>query len=184
MDATQGIVVFICGPFRAATEYERRKNIAAAENYAKQLVENNIYYICPHLNSAHFQGIGEDSFWLTMYQELLLRCDAVLVLPGSELSSGSLGEIAVALREDIPTFYNIGEIKDAIFQGTLKKRQAQKSCAEQSNTSHCCCLCFHARDCQYDYGYSPRVLPCFVPVVRRAGHNPSDLPSHLPYTTR
>lgn len=184
MNATQGIVVFICGPFRAETEYARRENIQKAEFVAKRLAEKGIYYICPHLNSAHFQGIGEDSFWLSMYQELLLRCDVIYVLAGAKESSGSMAELSLAIDKGITIVYSMEDLNHAISHSLIKKRKAQTSSKEQDDPKCGFWECEYYRNCQHGDSCHAHLPRCFRPVEPGTGCNPSQLSSHLPYTTR
>ena len=67
-------VVAVIGPFRADTEYERRKNIAIAEELALQVWRLGCFAMCPHLNSAHFQDAAPDEVFLAGGLEILGRC--------------------------------------------------------------------------------------------------------------
>lgn len=89
-------VIFVSGPYRAATEREVVNNIRRAEAAALRLWREGWAVICPHLNTAHFGGYCEDSTWLAGDLEILRRCDAIYMLPGWENSEGASAEFTVA----------------------------------------------------------------------------------------
>ena len=98
------IVVYIAGPFRAPTEYQRRTHIANAERRALEVWKLGLVALCPHLNTAHFDGEGDDAVWLAGDLELLKRCDAVLMVEGWERSQGATHERTVAVERGMPVF--------------------------------------------------------------------------------
>lgn len=75
--------IYVCGPFRAATEYQRRGNIARAERVALDIAATGAFYACPHLHSCHFDGLLDDIYWLELALDMLRGCDA-LVLVGED----------------------------------------------------------------------------------------------------
>lgn len=95
-------VVFIAGPYRAVTAWGIESNIRKAELLALQLSRSGIVPVCVHSMYRYFQGEGSDDFWLSATQTLLLKCDAVLMIPGWERSSGSVAEKALAELNCIP----------------------------------------------------------------------------------
>lgn len=106
------IVVYIAGPFRAPTEYRRRHNIARAESFALALWRKNIVAICPHLNTAHFDGEADDSVWLRGDLELLRRSDAVFLVPGWERAEGATAERMEATMRQLPVFEDLDVLFD------------------------------------------------------------------------
>lgn len=89
-------VIMVCGKYRASTVPEISDNINKAKHVAIELWQKGFAVICPHTNSAHFDGFCEDEVWLKGYQEILKRCDAIFVLKGHENSSGTTNEIKLA----------------------------------------------------------------------------------------
>lgn len=102
------MIVFVSGPYTAATRAEIDDNIVAAQEFAGQLWEMGHAVICPHLNTYHFEdtnpGITQQQYY-DGYCALLARCDAVVFLEGWERSEGCKREYAVADRFDIPMFF-------------------------------------------------------------------------------
>lgn len=97
-------VVYIAGPYRAKTEREVMLNIRRAESIALAVWQAGMVALCPHMNTAFFGGACDDATWLAGDLELLRRCDAVLLVPGWEESSGTIAEIEFARQHGIPVF--------------------------------------------------------------------------------
>ena len=103
-------VVYIAGPFRAPNSWEIEQNIRRAENLALEVWmltkngESLASAICPHANTRFFQGYGPDEIWLRGDLEIVLRCDALLLVEGWERSEGTLKEIEFARDNNIPVF--------------------------------------------------------------------------------
>lgn len=85
-------VIFISGPYRADTLQGVMKNIQRARSAALKLWKQGYAVICPHSNTALFDGAADDSVWLKGYLEILKRCDAIYMLKGWEKSEGSRAE--------------------------------------------------------------------------------------------
>ncbi len=85
-------IVFVSGKYRGDIE----TNIQKAEIVAKRLWGEGFVVICPHLNSAKFDGICPDAVWLDGYQEILKRCDSIYMMKGWEDSEGAMQELALA----------------------------------------------------------------------------------------
>ena len=103
-------IVFVCAPYTHKTGRGISYNIRLAADYARQLAQNRIGFICPHTNSANMHNIADIDYWLTMYLSLLELCDAVLAVGNHQQSVGCRGEIALAERLRIPIFYSLGEV--------------------------------------------------------------------------
>lgn len=96
------MIVFLSGPYNGNID----TNIANARKIAIELWEKGYTVICPHLNSAHFEKdccAGEEAF-LGGYRDILRRCDAVVLIPSWEHSSGSRVELSEALDHGIPIY--------------------------------------------------------------------------------
>ena len=91
-------IVFICGHYRAKTIHGVVENIRAAEKYAKKYWRLGYCVICPHKNTALFDGILPDDVWLKGAQKLLSISDVVVMLPGWEDSAGSVNEQHLAVQ--------------------------------------------------------------------------------------
>lgn len=97
-------IVYIAGPFRGPTAWAIAENIRKAERWGECVTRYGHMPLIPHANTAHFHGLKDDQFWLDGTMELLRRCDAVLMIPDWEKSSGARAEKAEAERLKIPVF--------------------------------------------------------------------------------
>lgn len=97
-------VIYIAGPFRAPTAWGIAENVRRAERAALEVAKLGAMPLCPHANTAHFQGECTDQFWLDGTMELLRRCDAVLTVEGWLASSWARAEVEEALRLGKPVF--------------------------------------------------------------------------------
>lgn len=96
--------VYIAGPYSATTYAEVDTHIVSARMWAAALATHNIPFVCPHLNSAHFEVITPrvtQKQWLRMYLSILKCASAILLLPGWRSSSGTMAEMRSV---DIPRF--------------------------------------------------------------------------------
>ncbi len=116
----KAIRVYVAGPYRGDGQQATvEKNIYQARIAATKLARAGMFPITPHLNTALFDfesGLMAPEFppefWLDNYKDLVLDCDAVLVLPGK--SSGTEAEVAAALRYGIPVFWTLNELFDEL----------------------------------------------------------------------
>lgn len=105
------MIVYISGPYSAKTYKERQANIEAARKVAYEYWRKGFTVICPHANTANFDDcygkhIGHEG-WLKGDLEILLRCDAIVMMYGWEESKGACMEHAYAQLIGIPIFYAV-----------------------------------------------------------------------------
>ena len=104
-------VVYIAGPYRGPNAWEIEQNIRRAEELALEVWKRGAMAHCPHTNTRHFQGALPDEVWLLGGLELLRRCDAVLLTPDWERSTGAREEVARAHAEALPVLHNLKELE-------------------------------------------------------------------------
>lgn len=104
-------VVYVAGPFRAVNQWEQEQNIRRAEALALEVWRAGAVAICPHLNTANFQGALPDSTWLDGDVEILRRCDAILLTPDWERSVGASAELAFAVSFGLQVLRSIPELE-------------------------------------------------------------------------
>ena len=104
------LVVYVAGPFRGPNAWAIEQNIRRAEELSLEVWRMGVAAICPHTNTRFFQGAADDSVWLDGDLEILRRCDAVLLVPGWENSSGTRAEVKEAEAQGIPVFKTLGEL--------------------------------------------------------------------------
>ncbi|WP_373047208.1 DUF4406 domain-containing protein [Vulgatibacter sp.] len=102
------ILVYVAGPYRAPTRWDVERNIRTAEERGLELARHGagrIVPVIPHTMYRHFDGCLDDAFFLEGTKELLRRCDALALLPGWELSTGTRGELEEAEQLRLPIFW-------------------------------------------------------------------------------
>lgn len=112
-------VIYIAGPFRAGKSpksgaydwFEQHHNIIRAERVAHQVWAMGAAAVCPHLNTAHFQGSLPDKVWLTGDLAIMEKCDAVLMMEDWARSKGATAERTHALQHGMPVLYSLEELK-------------------------------------------------------------------------
>ena len=120
-------LVYVAGPYRAKStehgqpnQWEQWENIRRAATLALEVWKMGASCICPHLNTAFFEGAAQDSVWLDGDLEQLRRCDAVLMTPDWQRSVGATVEHDLAGQIGIPVFYTL----DALREWLAKERAA------------------------------------------------------------
>lgn len=124
-------VVYISGPYRASTIEQIEANITAAENEAIWWLSNGFAVICPHRNTYGLERIfSEDNILLPANEELVNRCDIIVMLPRWEHSEGAGREHARALEKRKVVLvknprllhtYRISYIGDTVYQVNIEK---------------------------------------------------------------
>ena len=109
-------VVYVAGPFRGPNSWEIENNIRRAETLALEVWRLGAACICPHTNTRFYQGAAPDQVWLEGDLELVTRCDALLMTPDWERSSGARAEEKLAQVLGIHVFLTL-ETLDAWIKG-------------------------------------------------------------------
>jgi len=99
------ILVYTAGPYRSDTINGVVKNIQVAREHSERLWQAGYAVLCPHLNTALFNGLVDDQVFLDGTMEMLKRCDMIYLLPGWNSSSGTLAELAYARSVNMPVLY-------------------------------------------------------------------------------
>lgn len=109
-------VVYVAGPYRGPNRAAIELNIQAARHVGKLCCVKGWSPIIPHANTGHLDetlpGVS-DEFWLDSTMELLRRADAVVLVPGWEISSGTHAEIREAEARGIPIFNSMNDLPSA-----------------------------------------------------------------------
>jgi hypothetical protein len=101
-------LVYVAGPFRAATPWQIVQNCRSSEEYSLEVWRMGGAAVSPHLNTQNFDKALPDDTFLYGTEAMLRACAAMLLIPGWQNSSGSLHELDVAREMGIPVF-NAGD---------------------------------------------------------------------------
>lgn len=104
-------VVYVAGPFRGRDSWEMESNIRRAEALALEAWRAGAAVVCPHTNTRFFQGAAPDAVWLDGDLAILAKCDAILMTPDWERSSGARSEHEFAQARGIPAFYDMDGLR-------------------------------------------------------------------------
>ena len=97
-------VIYIIGPFTAATAWDIECNVRKAEEAALLIAQLGGMPLCPHTNTRFFHGQLTSAFWYEGTMELMRRCNAVFVLRDWQNSVGCRAEIIEAQEVGLPIF--------------------------------------------------------------------------------
>jgi hypothetical protein len=97
-------LVYVAGKFRAPTHWGVVQNVRAAEAVALEVWRAGAAALCPHMNTANFEGAAPDGVWLMGTMEMLRRCDAIVMVPDWWDSIGAKLERDEAIRLGLPIF--------------------------------------------------------------------------------
>jgi len=114
-------VAYIAGPYRSATPRGIVENIRRAEAVALKYWRRGYAVICPHLNTALFDGAADDTCWLEGDLEILARCDTIVMMKGWEKSQGASEELQHAQSLAKIVIYDGSDELDAAQESRLAR---------------------------------------------------------------
>jgi len=97
-------IVYVAGKFRGKTAWEVAENVRAAERVGFEVAKLGAMPLIPHANTSNFDGTLTAEFWLSGTLALMLRCDAVMMVPGWPESQGARLERDTAKTVGLPVF--------------------------------------------------------------------------------
>jgi hypothetical protein len=98
-------LIYVAGPYRATSKAGVTRNINHAKNEAKKLWVAGWSVICPHMNTAHLDGVVPEDAFLAGDIEILKRCDAIWMLLGWDKSLGARVEMELAKQIGLEVYY-------------------------------------------------------------------------------
>ena len=98
-------IAYIAGPYRNKTIHGIVENIRRAEKYAIKYWKLGYAVICPHKNTALFDGLLPDNTWIDGDCELLRRSDVIVFTGNWWESEGCLREYNLARNLDKEIIY-------------------------------------------------------------------------------
>ena len=117
-----GMKIYIAGPYTPKTDNVHdapriaHQNVRKAIIAALKLIKKGHYPFVPHL--SHFMHLENDeptesSYWVDYDLKWLEACDAILLLPGWEESSGARREYEEAKKLGLKVYFSVDEVPDA-----------------------------------------------------------------------
>ena len=103
-------LVYIAGPFRAGCAWDVEQNVRRAESVAMDVWRLGAVGVCPHSNTRFGDGAIADEVWLEGYLTLLGVCDAMVLVGDWRSSEGTVAELELARRENIPVFESVSSL--------------------------------------------------------------------------
>lgn len=97
-------LIYIAGKYTASSRCAIMANIQAAREAAAQVALMGAFPVTPHLLGHGLEDAGDEQFWYDGTLELMLRCDAVYLVPGWDQSKGAREELARAKEKGLPFF--------------------------------------------------------------------------------
>ncbi len=113
-------LVYVAGPYRATNPktgksdaWGVQSNIMRAMGLALEVWKAGGAALCPHANTMFYQDAAgiNDEVWLNGDLVMLERCDAILMTPDYERSSGARAELDHAKMRGIPVFFEMNSLK-------------------------------------------------------------------------
>jgi len=113
-------LIYVAGSYRADHPYQVKLNIQAAERTGMEVAKlENAFPVIPHCCCAHWDGLRDGQYFIDGTMEMMLRCDAVLLVLGSNLrtsadyksSPGTVGEVEAARKTGIPVFTKLADLR-------------------------------------------------------------------------
>lgn len=109
-------LLYVAGPYRAETREGVELNIQIAKGVGLLAAKKGWAPVIPHMNTAHLDAIAPslgDQFWLDATMELMVRCDAILLLPGWSRSSGTRAEYERAMSLSMDAYVSVDTLPTA-----------------------------------------------------------------------
>jgi hypothetical protein len=99
-------IVYVAGPYSIGDQAE---NVRKAILMAERLIAEGFIPFIPHLSHLwQLMSPHKYEFWMELDAHYLLRCDALLRIPGE--SAGADREVELAKSKWIPVFYNFPDL--------------------------------------------------------------------------
>lgn len=100
-------LIFVAGPYRSKDGEEGiKQNLYQAERATYELWAGGFAAISSHTNTpAHFMSAADYEDFARGYLAIMLKCDAVVFLPGWEESTGCQGEMKAAKENDLDIYF-------------------------------------------------------------------------------
>lgn len=113
-------LVYIAGPYTAETNSGVMRNIQHAEEAGVYAINKGWFPVIPHKNTGGMERLAfsvktDYTFWLRGCVQIMLKCDAVMLMDRYEESPGAQAEKRIAQAAGIPVYLQneLPQIKEA-----------------------------------------------------------------------
>jgi len=104
-------LLYIAAPYRANTTIKTQHNIYQANLMAQYYWLRGFAVICPHLNTANFDGLVPDHIFLRGTMTMLSKCSDIALHPNWLASAGCRDEYEYVNENKLTIHYtNIDEV--------------------------------------------------------------------------
>ena len=94
-------LLYIAAPYRAETTVQISNNIHEASLMSQYYWLQGFAVICPHLNTAHFDGLCKDKIFLEATMLMLAKCTHIALHPHWSFSAGCMEEYHYAIENNL-----------------------------------------------------------------------------------
>ncbi len=118
-------LVYVAGPFSAADRGGVESNIMRAALRGVEVAKLGACPVVPHSNTSlpQYEHVQPYQFWIAATLEMMRRCDALLTVPGWELSSGARGEVNAMTDMGKPVFHDLEALADWLARRAREARE-------------------------------------------------------------
>lgn len=110
-------LLYIAAPYRADTIVKLQHNIHEARKMAQYYWSKGYVVICPHLNSANFDGLIPDKSFMSGTKLMLSKCTHVAFHPKWSNSAGCVDEQMYSVRNKLTIYYTDMEKVNKFIRG-------------------------------------------------------------------
>lgn len=109
-------LIYVAGKYTGDTYSAIDDNIRISEVVSLKLIRKGWAVITPHKNTAHYEVYEDDTLtyhtWIAIDDEILKRCDAILMMKNWIESKGSKRELEIAKKLNIPIYFEADGIPE------------------------------------------------------------------------
>lgn len=142
--------VYIAGPYRSGSVEGLSQNIYNAALVRDDVIRMGCVAVCPHVMFNDCDVECSDRFWLAATQQLMLNCDAVVLVDGWERSHGTRAEVVAARQAGIPVFEHLRDLEDWVWREDVHRLHGGMVAPEGSRPSEAESGCGESCGCVRD----------------------------------
>jgi hypothetical protein len=104
------IVIYVAGPYTAATKEGVKANISEAAEVAAEIRRAGFSAVVPHLESLYNIACISEGAWIEHGIALLRRCDAIFDFRRGRKSAGTEIEVRISKLRGMPRFTTVTDL--------------------------------------------------------------------------